>query len=604
MNSRRREWAFVTALAVAFACFTWRGLTMFFSDDDVMNMYKAWVTPSSDIVKGLLLPWAPVLRPSGTAVYRVFYETFGFHPLPLYIFCWLLLIGNVFVAWRFFRALAPPFVAVLGVALTLVHGAFQDLYLSAGTIYDQLCFLFTALAVTFYARGGRWSGVWTCLFCLLAVDSKESGAAVPVILFLYECVYHWRDFSLRRLRALAPVYAVLIGIVAALVFSRIPRTPDLAETAAYHAQPNLTVWMEHMARYFGLLTYQRIAFSAAAAGAIVLAMGVLAVLLRNRAMIFGWLFFLVGVTPVALISPRPGYVLYVPFLGMGLWAASLISAAFRFSAVSMVPGDGFTGRQTAVAGAIATVILLVHARFWPAAWNVHQSSEWRLSNAMLRSYPTMKPGARILFVDDFHTDNGYDPLFNIRLLYHDQEIAVARMKGDAPQQPDGGRYDYVFTTAEDTYAELDSRNVEASVRLNILRGYRPGLEYDRKRADRAAFVVSGLLPAPPGEGSWTTRSGSLKFQPPPAGSKLALDYWVPEYVAAEPRNLSVTVGGAAAGTIALSREGENTFEVQVPAGAQTDSGFMIVRLDVDHPYTKDGQEYGVVLLGAGFHTSP
>jgi len=593
MNSRRRECAFVAALAAAFACFTWRGLTMFFSDDDVMNMYKAWMTPASDIIKGLLLPWTPVLRPAGTAVYRVIYELFGFRPLPLHVFCWLLLIGNVFVAWRFFRALAPPLVAVLATALTLVHGTFHDLYLNAGTIYDQLCFLFTALAVTAYVRGGRWSGVWTCVFCLLAIDSKESGAVVPLVLFLYECVYHWRDMNRERIRTVALVYAVLIAMEAALVIGRIPGTPDLAGTAEYHVHFHFSVWMEHIAAYFSMLAYQRVTFSAAAAGFVLIAMAVLALLLRNRAMLFGWLFFLVAVTPVALIAPRLGYVLYVPLPGLGLWAASLF------------PAEGFTLRQTAAAGVIASVILLVHARHWPHAWNVHESSEWRLSNSMLRSSPTMKPAARILFADDFSMDNGYDSLFNLRLLYHDPRIEVARLKGSAAEQPDGGLYDHVFTTAWDGYAELDRKNPGASLRLHILRDFRPGLGFDTRRRDCIAYPVSGLLPADrPGEGWWTTRSASLKFEPPPAGSTLALSYWVPEFVAAAPRNLTVTVGGELAGTAALNRAGENKLELPVPADGRTDYGFTIVRLDVDHPYMKDGQEYGVVLLRAGFGTNP
>jgi hypothetical protein len=129
-RDRRRELACVVALAVILICFTWRTPTMFFSGDDMMNMYKAWMTPALKIWKAQVLPWMPVSRPLGTAVYRIFYTVFGFHPLPLYIFCWLLLIGNVFVGWRFFRAIAPsPFVALLALSLTLVHGLFQDLYL-------------------------------------------------------------------------------------------------------------------------------------------------------------------------------------------------------------------------------------------------------------------------------------------------------------------------------------------------------------------------------------------------------------------------------------------------------------------------------------------
>ncbi|HVW08470.1 MAG TPA: hypothetical protein VHC90_07810 [Bryobacteraceae bacterium] len=593
MNPRRRETAFVTALAIAFACFTWRGVTMFFSDDDVMNMYKAWTTPAGDIVRGLLLPWTPVLRPAGTAVYRVFYELFGFHPLPLYVFCWLLLIVNVFVAWRFFRALTPPFAAVIAVALTLVHGTFQDLYLSAGTIYDQLCFLFTALAVTVYARGGRWSGVWTCVFCLLAIDSKESGAAVPVILLLYEGVYHWKDFTLQRIRSIAPVFAVLFAIVAALVTGRIPRTPDLAGNGAYHAHLDLSVWLTHVASYFGLLLYREVAFNAEAAGIVLLAMLALAVLLRSRAMIFGWLFFVVAVTPVALIPQRPGYVLYVPLLGLGLWGASLF------------PVKGFTVRQAAIAGGVAIVILSIHAKNWPPVWQVSESSEWRLSNAMRHSYPVMKPAARILFADDFPADNGYDDLFNLRLLYHDPLIEVARLKGSAGQRPDGKPYDHVFTTTGDSYAELDPKDVNVSIRLNILHDYPPALEFNTRRQDSIRYAVSGLLPSSkPGDGWWTTKSASLKFQPVPAGSALSMTWWVPEFVAAAPRTLTVMVGGVRVGSALLNRRGENKGEFSVPAGTQTDSGFTIVRLDVDHPYTKDGQEYGVVLLRAAFRVTP
>lgn len=589
----------MAALAAVFACFTWRGLTMFFSDDDVMNMYKAWITPAGDILKGLLLPWSPVLRPAGTAVYRIFYELFGFRPLPLYAFCWLLLIANVCVAWRFFRALASPFVAVTAIALTLVHGTFQDLYLSAGTIYDQLCFLFTALAITVYAKGGRWSGIWTCVFCLLAIDSKESGAAVPAILVLYECVYDRKALTLRRIRSLAPLYGVLMGIVAALVFWRIPRTPDLAGTAAYYPHLDFSVWLTHLAAYFSLLTYQRVTFSPVSACIVLAAMAALAILLRNRAMTFGWLFFVISVTPVALIEQRAGYVLYLPLLGLGLWAASLVPL------ISLTDGDGFSVRQATAAGAVAIVALAIHAMLWPAAAEVRESPEWRLSRAMLHSYPSMKPGARILFADDFPTDNGYDSLFNLRLLYHDSQIEVARLKGSPEQQPDGGTYDHVFTTIWDTYAELDRKHPAESLRLNILRDYAVALEFDTQQGDCVAYTVSGFWPAArPGDGWWTARSASLKFQPPPAGSTLLMTYFVPEYVAASPRTLSVTVGDMVAGSVMLNHAGENKAEFPVPPGTQTDFGYIIVRLDVDHPYMKDGREYGVVLVRAGFRATP
>jgi hypothetical protein len=131
------------------------------------------------------------------------------------------------------------------------------------------------------------------------------------------------------------------------------------------------------------------------------------------------------------------------------------------------------------------------------------------------------------------------------------------------------------------------------------------LEFDTQHGDCVAYTVSGFWPAArPRDGWWTARSASLKFQPAPAGSTLSMKYFVPEYVAASSRTLSVTVGDMAAGSVTLNHAGENRAEFPVPTGTRTDSGYTIVRLDVDHPYMKDGREYGVVLVRAGFRATP
>jgi hypothetical protein len=220
----------------------------------MMNMYEAWTTPALKIWKAQIMPWMPLYRPLGTAIYRVFCRTFGFHPLPLYIFCWLLLIGNVFAAWRFFRVLAPSvFVALLALSLTLVHGNFQDLYLSAGTIYDRLCFLFTVLAVIIYART-RSVGL-VSLICLMAMNSKESGAVVPAILFAYECIYRRQKNVREWLRSIAPLYCVLGVIATAFYFGRIRGTRDLATNAAYQPHSSFGFWLTNVTGYLSELTY-------------------------------------------------------------------------------------------------------------------------------------------------------------------------------------------------------------------------------------------------------------------------------------------------------------------------------------------------------------
>ena len=93
----------LAALVVVFVWFTWRGLTMFYTGDDLMNTYFAWQISPGKIVKAEFLLWMPLYRPLGALIYRSFYWLFGFHPEPLYVLCWLLLCINVFAAFEFFK---------------------------------------------------------------------------------------------------------------------------------------------------------------------------------------------------------------------------------------------------------------------------------------------------------------------------------------------------------------------------------------------------------------------------------------------------------------------------------------------------------------------
>lgn len=60
------------------------------------------------------------------------------------------------------------------------------------------------------------------------------------------------------------------------------------------------------------------------------------------------------------------------------------------------------------------------------------------------------------------------------------------------------------------------------------------------------------------------------------------------------------VCGDTVGTVSLTHEGMNDVSFAVPARSINASGFTILDLDVDDPYTEGGQEFGVVILKAGF----
>ena len=144
--------------------------------------------------------------------------------------------------------------------------------------------------------------------------------------------------------------------------------------------------------------------------------------------------------------------------------------------------------------------------------------------------------------------------------------------------------------------------MEESIRLNILQDYLPGKTFDTERLDHTGYIVSGITDSSRrGAGYWTARSARLKFDLYPADATLTLKFWLPNFVATgEQRNLSVIVGGETIGNVALSHAGENTAELHAPARLINPSGFTILEMNVDRPYVKDGQEFGVVLLLADF----
>jgi hypothetical protein len=608
ISSRRTQGrAAAVLLGALFVWFTWRGLIMYFSGDDMMNTYYAWNENPWLLFQAQFLVWAPVYRPLGALIYRLSYAIFGFHPRPLYIFCWALLAVNAALAYRMFRELTgAAAIALIAVSLTLAHGGFQDLYLSAGTMYDRLWFLFTVLGIAAYARARRnggpisWrAGCMVAALCILSMNSKESGVALPVLLGLYELVYvfEWRRPE-EWIRDVGPLFGALIALSILFIELRVHRTPQLVLTAAYQPHVRLSIWLTRVGEYFGRLTYNHLQFAPVTTAITVGLMAIAAGLLRNRAMIYGLLFFVITITPVAFIAARPGYVLYVPDLGLGLYFAAGVGVI------------GATAYPTIAFLLATTAITWFHVANWPRFYGPDLSPEYRLTTQFRRDYPQMPPNSNLLFVNDPFPKVAYDLLFNLRLMYGEKTINAWRMDGPEDQQPDFSRpinYSHVFINESGAYKELDNRNVRESIRLHILRDYAVAREMDMSRRDHAAYVVSGVMDGDGAEPSrWLTPHAKFKYDLYPADAVFSMKFWVPDFVAKTgTRALTIAVNDAPIGVIPLSRDGMNEVSLRVPASQVTLNGFTIVGMDVDKPWRdKDGVEYGVVLLRAGFQYAP
>jgi hypothetical protein len=285
--------------------------------------------------------------------------------------------------------------------------------------------------------------------------------------------------------SIVPFYLTLGVLSAIFVFARVRRTPELASSSAYQPGGSISVWLARLSEYAGMLTYGRVHPMPLWTGLALLGTLALALLYRNKAMVFGWCFFLVTITPVALISSRPGYVLYLPELGLGLYFAGALAYAAR--ELARVAHWKAAVTEYAVFLLVLCGATLVHARNWHPDRSPSTFSQCRaLTDQFRAEYPTLTKGSRLLFVTDYFLKDSWELLFNLRLLYRDRELVADRFGALPSQAPDRTRplqYDRIFEAQTGRYVELDPRNPAESIRLHILRGYRVGPRVDFSKRD-------------------------------------------------------------------------------------------------------------------------
>src|SRR5579864_965453 len=329
---------FLTGLFIAsfFLAFTWRGMLVYFTGDDMMNLYGYWTRPVADLIRANILFWTPYYRPFGGVIYRTFFALFGFNPLPLYVLYYASLLLNLYVAYLVLKRISGS--AETGALATLlwsVHGNLSYLYNNAGSLYDVYCFLFYFLALLLYLRvrqRGEFLKGWNLAAFIAGfvccLNSKEMGATLPVVLVLYEFLFHtphWRRISefaqwlIREGRGALVAGACLIGYIPAKMSHE-----GLASAEPYVAHFNWPTFLHDTEVYLGYLTYGRHPFNSVRVIVLYTLLAAIALLLRSRLMWFGLLFFQIALLPVSFVSAREGFVLYLPMAGLALYMAVLL----------------------------------------------------------------------------------------------------------------------------------------------------------------------------------------------------------------------------------------------------------------------------------------
>jgi hypothetical protein len=426
-----RAFLWFTAIAAFFLALTYDGLFGFFNPDEIMGTYRAWAMFSPlDLLRANLLFFGSENRPLGAVFFKITHALFGFNPLPYHVVCAAICVLNLALQYRLYRILLrQPFVAELALLAGCFHIAMWSAFASTGVIFDLLCQTFYISAFLAYLTRPRWL-LLLAAFAILAENSKEMAASLPLVLILYELVFErsWR----KHWKPLAVVSAVVaMATIGHSLFDPVMRNP------AYHPSFTLQRFLENIQADGTMLLVKSITLPGSVWLLLWIGLVALAWLVRSRVAMFGALFFAAAVLPLAFSTPRyDGYVLYVPYIGCALYAGGMLEPL-----LAKVPQPEWKRELVAalvllIAGVQIAERAFFRYRFGPGGSSLVQT----LAEDVARACPALPPHSRILLVKDGFDDDIYQSMMILRLRYHDDSLKIDK----SPVLHDASSYDHVF----------------------------------------------------------------------------------------------------------------------------------------------------------------
>ena len=451
-----------------FALFAGGGIGADFSGDDLMNLHGYLQQGIGGVLQGNLFYWSTSYRPLGGLVYLSFYKSFGFDPFPLRLFCYALLIANLWLAYGVTKALSGSGeVGVLATLLITYHAWFVDLYYSSGTVFELLCFGFYFSALLYYGvirqRSQRlkgWQLVWLSVLYVCALNSKEMAVTLPLFLGVYELLYwppKWRGKELLRWLQNSGRGAIVTGLLTVpYVVGKLTGEGSLIENPAYRPSFSAGRYLDTFHLYLNPLFYQNDVFRDPNTIQLMIAMLAFALWQKSRALLFAWCFLLLSVLPFIFLPHYSAFFLYIPSVGWALYisVALLILRQSLFRSLRrFVPAAYQSQRQGQWPVTGIAMFLLLAAGLAPAHWAESprtmqhfqsvQPDVCSMARELRNLQATIPAGSRILFLNDpFPLDYGL--LFLVRLLYGDLTLEVGRQKPGAVPPADSDPYDLVL----------------------------------------------------------------------------------------------------------------------------------------------------------------
>ncbi len=428
-------------IAAWFLTQSWRGLLVDFTEDDLMNMYFAWVLPLPRLLVGNLTPFNSVYRPVGSAFYRVMYDVAGFHPLPFRMVAYALMLLNIWLVYRLASVITGSIeTGALCALIFSFHKRLFGLFVNGGTIYDILCCTFFCLAFWAYVNAHKRGKVPIAFFGLyaLALNSKEMAAALPAILLVYELVYSgiprsWTWIWDRR--------AIWIAAAMTMVAFEIKIARGSSFFGVHDYDQIFTVdrYFSTMAPLMSQLFFLREhAFGSVGMMLVIVGFFLIAALARSRAMVLGAAILVLAPLPINFIVYRGFFVMYIPLIGWALWAsAGMMLARTRVPFAVLL-----------VVAAAVIYVVQQHNHVWSFDSVDVNQARIRAMRLEIESVSIPKGGRVLLRQQPF--DGGYDALFLVRLAKHDPEITVDFGQGS-------GKYDVVLDFRDGRFLAVHER---------------------------------------------------------------------------------------------------------------------------------------------------
>jgi hypothetical protein len=412
--------AAVAVLVYYFTSLARPGFTSGFSHDDLMNLYWAFRDGWELTLQRNLLFFTSGYRPFGQLFYLSFFHLFGLEPLPYRIFCFGLLYANIGLTYLVVRRLTGrPLTGLIAALIHCFHAQAFPLYLGSGNCYDVFAFFFYFAILAYYIglrneeyQPTRMELLVIAIGFILALNSKEIAVTLPLAFLLFEVV-------LKQFRSWSAV--VVTGSIALLfAVSKLALVEPLTTHPNYHQTFTIGAYLTTSAFYLNEVFYRLNSFTPITAAIFFASLCALALLLRDRILIFFALFATLAPLPIAFITPRGLAAYYIPYVALAAYAATLIARAQKLTRLPSI--------VIFTLAAVGMLKLHQHRMETPLAVHSREARAILRTARFFDAHPEWFPtGKKILIATDAFYDEAWASVFLAHLSSRDMSIEVVRL---------------------------------------------------------------------------------------------------------------------------------------------------------------------------------